>query len=64
MQRTLALAGVAMVVATSVGLVLATERLPRGWKFGALWSGARRRLKAFVRPAQQSPEGIEWPAPS
>ncbi len=64
MQRTLTLTEVAIVLAASVGFALATERLPRGWKLGALWNGAARRLRAFVGPTRRSPEGIDWRAPS
>ena len=61
MQRTLVLAGVAMVLAVTAGLAVATERLPRGWKLGALWSGTAQRVKALVGRTQRSPEGIAWP---
>ena len=64
MQRTLVLTGVAIVLAAAAGFAVATERLPRGWKLGALWSGPAQRVKALVGRSQRSPEGIAWPEAS
>ena len=56
MQRTLALTGVALMLAVAAGLAVVTDKAPRSRWLGALWNGTTRRARALMGRPQRSPE--------